>query len=167
MNGKDYLSNSTNMSNETINYIRWTTKENANIKNVSGVKNVYSSTELVKMLDKKVDKLIIDKDILNKENNVIFLNREIKKQSKISVIILGYGNPTYVFFKKLLINSKGSIPEFTESQYKRMSMKKGFSVAYKSADGNIYGKGYDKEEKLKKVLFMLLKTDEDIKKFLN
>lgn len=168
VNNDSLESNKTYKLNKESKYIHWTN----NSKNITdnkkiGIQKVHSSSELKHIISKENCRLIIDKDILEEEANVKFLNAEIKRRPQISVIILGYGNPTYVFFKKLLINAKQAIPEFTSKEYKRMSMKKGFSVAYKAADGNIYGKGYNNEKQLKEVLSILLKKDEDIKDFLN
>ncbi|WP_143424840.1 MULTISPECIES: hypothetical protein [Geobacillus] len=74
------------------------------------------------------------------------------KQKNYPIIVVGYGNPTYVYFKKLVFTDEQYIPNFDDETYEKFRKQKGYSFAYIGNSGKIYGKGYKEEINIDKML---------------
>ena len=96
--------------------------------------------------------LIIDKSILENNNDEMKeLNNWLLQQKNYPIIVLGYGNPSYVYFKKLTFSNKKNIP-FDDEEFENFSKEKGFSLAYICSNNYIYGKGFKDTIEIDKIL---------------
>ncbi|WP_199427141.1 hypothetical protein [Thermaerobacillus caldiproteolyticus] len=102
-------------------------------------------------LDYKVG-IFIDKSVLDDEIITKSLNTWLLKQKNYPIIVVGYGNPTYVYFKKLVFADEQYIPNFDDETYEKFRKQKGYSFAYIGNSGKIYGKGYKEEINIDKML---------------
>lgn len=85
--------------------------------------------------------IIIDKDVLNSKE-LHELNYWLKTKKEYPIVVLGYSNPSYVYFKKLQIADEKFAPPFSEAEYENFSKEKGYSLAYISNNGEIDGKDF-------------------------
>jgi hypothetical protein len=135
------------------------------------VLEVYSFEDLksiISLLNYKVGILIDKAAVENKDTSII--NKWLVKQINYPIIVVGYGNPTYIYFKKLLLTEgKEYIPSFSEETYVKFKKEKGFSLEYIGYDGKIYGKGYKGECNIDSILEVLNKSlvgEENVKKMI-
>lgn len=118
---------------------------------------VYSFEELrvqVDSFDYKTG-ILLDKNILQDSGNIDNLNKWLKKKINFPIVVIGYGNPTYTYFKKLLITDEKYIPRLDKERYELYKKENGFSLAYICTDGRVYGKGYKDECSLDNILRVL------------
>jgi len=112
-------------------------------------------------LKSKVDKLdyklgiFIDKSVLQDEMITKNLNKWLIKKKDYPIIVVGYGNPTYVFFKKLVFTDEQYIPKFDDETYNKFKKEKGYSFSYICEDGTIYGKGYKEKINFEKMVTLI------------
>lgn len=86
--------------------------------------------------------VILDKSVIDTSNELTELQNWIANQKNIPIIVVGYGNPNYVYFKKLSNLPKKYTPKYSDEQFEEFKQQKGFSLFYKCSDGRIYGNGY-------------------------
>lgn len=112
-------------------------------------------------LKSKVDKLdyklgiFIDKSVLQDEMITKNLNKWLIQKKGYPIIVVGYGNPTYVFFKKLVFTDEQYIPKFDDEVYNKFRKEKGYSFSYVCKNGIIYGKGYKEVIDVEKMLTLI------------
>ncbi|WP_027627736.1 hypothetical protein [Ruminiclostridium cellobioparum] len=135
----------------------------------NSVLTVYSFEELkvqVESFDYKIG-ILLDRNILQDSDNIDNLNKWLKKKINFPIVVIGYGNPTYTYFKKLLITDEKYIPRLDEERYELYKKENGFSLAYICNDGKIYGKGYKEECNLDNILRVLnnyLRGEDNVRK---
>jgi hypothetical protein len=112
--------------------------ENKKIKVIDSFDNLKST---LKSIDYKIG-IMIDKNVLENNNQINSLNQWLLEQKGKPIIIVGYGNPTYAYFYKLTLNKNK--PKFTKEKIEAFRKEKGFSLAYICEDGKILGTGYNK-----------------------
>lgn len=112
--------------------------------------------------------ILVDESVLknSNSNSILNLNKWLLKQTNYPIIVVGYGNPTYVFYKKLVFINKSNTPPFSEEKFNQFKSEKGFSFAYICKDGKIYGKGYKGKINIDKIVQIIrksLKNEENAK----
>lgn len=124
-----------------------------NVLKNNDILTVHSLDELISKVKKKENVgILIDKSVLQDPNNTKNINNWLLNQEKRPIIVVGYGNPTFTFFKKLLLTKKSNIPPLDEKTYSLYEKQNGFSFAYIGQNKKIYGKGFKEEIKISSIM---------------
>lgn len=137
-----YVKSQTNKDYQAIYFTDSKSPQIENLKTLKDAK-ILVVNDFNKLKKIKIDNnsgIIIDKSTM--QGNMKELNEWLKKQVEIPIIVVGYGNPTYAFFKKFIFTDENKIPDFSDEKFKEFSKQKGFSFAYIAKSGEIYGKGF-------------------------
>jgi len=113
--------------------------------------------------------ILLDKSIIDKLDGQDDVSRWVKQQQEHPIIVIGYSNPTFVFFKKLDITDGKYLPKLSDEQYAQFSKKGGYCISYTAKDGIIYGNGYEGKidlHKIKKLITELSIENCDVSKII-
>lgn len=136
------------VSNSNYNAIYYTSSQYSEIDTKSLEENKIMKVNLLEDLKDNVDKIgykvgiIVDKSILENSDKIDELSQWLKTKREYPIIVTGYSNPTYVFFKKILLSTEEYIPPISEEKYMEFSQEKGYSFAFIDSDEVVYGNGY-------------------------
>lgn len=146
-----YLSINKLMTINNYNAVYFTSKDSSIISdndlqknNILEVNSLEKLKSEVKSLNKNVG-IILDKNIIDKESDINSLNQWLIEQKNSPIIVVGYGNPNYVYFKRLSISENKYLPKITDEKFEELKNQKGFCMAYICSDGKIYGKSFGEE----------------------
>lgn len=133
--------------NTNYNAIYFTDKTSHVISNDDIKRNsileVNSFLNLTSTMKKQKIAIIIDKSIINNTNEISKLKPWLRNQKDCPIIVIGYSNPTYVFFKVLDITNGENMPKIDDNKYKLFKNEYGYCLAYIFNSGKIDGKQYN------------------------
>lgn len=134
---------------------------------------VNSLANTKKFLDTKdISSIIIDESIIDDEKEILELQPWVRNQKNKLIVIVGYSNPSYCFFKKLDITKGKNIPKFSSDDYDKFKNQKGFCVAYFQENGQINAKAFANSTNINKIMEIVdfvsnnIKEPQKIEKFL-
>jgi len=168
-----YLSINKLININNYNSVYFTSKESSIISdkdlqenNILEVNSLEKLKSEVKSLNKNVG-IILDKNIIDEGNDINSLTQWLIEQKNSPIIVVGYGNPNYVYFKRLSISENKYLPKITDEKFEELKNQKGFCMAYICSDGKIYGKSFTEEintSKIMKIVNEALKGENNVTK---
>jgi len=163
------------VSTDKYNAVYFTSKESSILdimqlkhKDILEVNSLKELKSKVKSINDNIG-IIIDKSELQDGKDIEELNSWLIQQKKCPIIVVGYGNPTYVYFKKLIFTDEKKIPKLSKEKYDEFKKENGFSFAYIADSGKIYGNGYKDETNLNRIMKIVnkaLKGEEQVKEIM-
>jgi len=152
------------------------TSDNSSLINFNDIKKneivvVHSLNDLiskVESLDYRIG-ILLDKSILDNDNTINNINKWVTTQKGYPILAIGYGNPTYIFFKRLDFAIGVKNPTISKEKIEKYKNEVGFSFTYICNNGIIHGKGYKEKISIPRILNVVneaLKGEEYVKQMI-